>query len=266
MTTYHNHSLHSFSSITGDTFTFNDLNGYYVTAVGDISDSTITFGNGASDYVSVGSSCYATITMGNGALDHVYIAGSVGNHDNITLGNGAQDTVSVGSGGHDVIIVGNGNLDAITVGNPDYDTIITGTGFDKVTVAGVPPTALSGETFGFALGTGVTASSQTTVSGELLGAHVAVGSSSGLVTSGNDSLGVTLVQEGHITGIISVNGLIAYVSSHGGLTKGDTYTADSGGHTFVVTDTANGHTGGIEIVGVVEHFLLNPANHELTLL
>jgi hypothetical protein len=47
------------------------------------------------------------------------------------------------------------------------------------------------------------------------------------------------------------------------LTTGDTYTADSGGDTFIVTDTLSGKVGGVELVGVFEHNSLS--GHILTL-
>jgi hypothetical protein len=49
------------------------------------------------------------------------------------------------------------------------------------------------------------------------------------------------------------------------LTTGDTYTADSGGNTLVVTDTLSGKVGGIEIVGVFENNSIAANSHILTL-
>jgi len=124
-------------------------------------------------------------------------------------------------------------------------------------------THTNADTFGFALSTGGTASSQTTVTGAQAGDHVAVGNSSGLVLTKPNGLGNTLVQEGAIAGLNSVNTFITYLGSYGGLTKGATYTADNGSSTFIVTDTQNGNTGGVQIVGVFEHNSIT--HHVLTL-
>jgi Ca2+-binding RTX toxin-like protein len=92
----------------------------------------------------------------------VFVSTGVGNISNhtITFGDGTADSVSVGrSSSNDKIIAGNGNNDSITISAAGTrgDTIITGLGsFDTVTVGA----HIDHDTFGFALGTGVTTSSQ----------------------------------------------------------------------------------------------------------
>ena len=155
-----------------------------------------------------------------------------------------------GTSTNNQIIFGNGNNDAVTLpSGAGGDTIVTGTGnSDTVQVGAHSPN--NPDTFGFALGTGSTALSQTTVTGAQAKDQVAVGNSSGLVLTSN-GLGNTLVQDGATAGTLNtVNDFINFLLSHGGLTKGDTYTADSGGDTFIVTDTSNGHVGGVEIAGI----------------
>ena len=272
--------------ISHNTITFGNGNFDSVTTeVGDISHNTIALGNGDFDLVQVfGSSSHDAIALGNGVSDGVTVGGSsrrdaiaLGNggddfvvvggssrHDAISLGNGIGDSVRVfGGSSHDLIIVGNGNLDQITLNAPSSgtatggDTIITGTGnSDTVNVAA----HTLADTFGFALGTGATALSQTIVTGARVGDQVAVGNNSGLVLTNGEGLGNTLVQKGAVGGLTTVNGFITFL---GVLTKGDTYTADSGGNTFIVTDTSNGHVCGVEIVGVFEHNSI--AHHQLTL-
>jgi hypothetical protein len=195
--------------VSNNTITFGQGNGDYVNIAGDLSDNTITFGNGTGVSVTASSSSNNKITMGNG------------NNDAVTLGCGA---------GGDIIITGTGNSDTVQVGahpitNPD--------------------------SFGFALGTGTTALSQTTVKGAQAGDQIAVGNSSGLVLTNNGLGGNFLQKDGFVAGLSTVNDFITYLDTHG-LTKGDTYTADSGGNTFIVTDTASGKIGGIEIVGIFE--------------
>jgi hypothetical protein len=276
--------------VSSNTITFGDGNGDSVTAdVGDISHNTITFGGGSGDSVlSAGDISSNKISFGNGNGDEVnsgFDSGDIssnkisfgdGNGDEVNAGNNiSNNKISFGNGNGDFvstfgsfststnnqIIFGNGNNDTVTLpSGAGGDIIITGTGNSDTVQVGAHTSA---DTFGFALGTGATALSQTTVTGAKAGDQIAVGNSSGLVVT-NSGLGNTLVQDGAITGITTVNGLISYLNSHGGLTTGDTYTADSGGNTFVVTDTQSGKVGGIEIVGVAfEHNAL--ANHVLTL-
>jgi hypothetical protein len=212
-----------------------------------MSDNIITFGDGNGDFVTAATTDFSnnTITFGDGAGDYVSVSvidGSTSTNNQIILGNGNNDSVTLPSGdGGDLIITGTGNSDKVQVGthpntNPD--------------------------TFGFALGTGATALSQTTINGALAGDQIAVGNSSGLVT-GSNGLGNFLVQDGALAGLNTVNDFINYLTSHGGLTKGDTYTADSGGDTFIVTDTASGKVGGVEIVGAFENNSVS--GHILTL-
>jgi len=200
-------------------------------ALGEMSGNTIKFGNGLGDFVSAAADFSNNkITFGNGDGDYVSVTDGTSTNNQIIFGNGNNDAVTLPSGaGGDIIITGTGNSDTVQVG-----------------------THTSPDTFGFALGTGATALSQTTVTGAQAADKIAVGNTSGLVLTAAGGLGNTLVQDGAIAGLNTVNDFINFLVSHGGLTKGDTYTADSGGNTFIVTDTSNGHVGGVEIVGVYE--------------
>lgn len=199
-------------------------------AIGEMSGNTIKFGNGLGDFVSAAANFSNNkIVFGNGDGDYVSVTEGTTSNNQIILGNGNNDSVTLPSGsGGDIIVTGMGNSDTVQVGahtpNPD--------------------------TFGFALGTGTTALSQTTVTGAQAADKIAVGNTSGLVLTAAGGLGNTLVQDGATAGLNTVNDFINFLVSHGGLTKGDTYTADSGGNTFIVTDTSNGHVGGVEIAGI----------------
>ena len=106
------------------------------------------------------------------------------------------------------------------------------------------------DTFGFALGT--TGVNFTFVSGAAVGDHVVVN---------GGQLGNTL-----LSASTTDTTLATYISSLGTLTKGDTYVGfnTSANDTFIVTDTASGQTGAVELTGVAfEHSTL--ANHVLTL-
>jgi hypothetical protein len=218
------------SQMTDNVIKFGNGNGDFVSAVDtDFSNNEISFGNGAGDYLSV-----TTTLFGSTSTDNQIIFGN-GNNDSATLPSGA---------GGDIIITGTGNSDTVQVG-----------------------AHTSADTFGFALGTGATALSQTTVTGaqpmdptDPTLDKVAVGNASGLVLT-NNGLGDFLVQKGSIPDLSTVNDFINFLVSNGGLTKGDTYTADSGGDTFVVTDTLSGKVGGIEIVGVFEHNSIAANSH-----
>ena len=157
--------------------------------VGNLSDNTITFGQGSGDHVSVfGDLIHNTITFGNGNGDYVTnIVGFVGfffagqsSSNTIIMGNGTGDSVNLGSGA-------------------GGDIIITGTGLDTVAVR----SHTNADTFGFALGTGISALSQTTVTGARATDKIGVGNSSGLVLTSN-GLGNTLVQDGAIAGLSTV--------------------------------------------------------------
>ena len=106
------------------------------------------------------------------------------------------------------------------------------------------------DTFAFALGT--TGVNFTTVSGAAAGDHVVVN---------GGQLGNTL-----LSGSTTDATLATYISSLGTLTKGDTYVGfnTSANDTFIVTDTASGHTGAIELTGVAFQ-TSTLANHVLTL-
>jgi hypothetical protein len=56
---------------------------------------------------------------------------------------------------------------------------------------------------------------------------------------------------------------MSFIGSLGHLTKGDTYVGYNASDTFVVTDTAGGHTGATEIAEQFQHSTL--ANHILHL-
>jgi hypothetical protein len=228
-----------------DTITLGNGTGDTVNA-GLANNNIITLGNGVGDTVNANPSSNNIITLGNGAGDMVNADGS--DNFTITLGNGAGDTVNGGATMNDTITLGNGKGDQVTLG-PDSggDYIATGTGAgDTVTVVG-PHTSF--DTLAFALGTNGT--KFTTVSGAAVGDHVVVN---------GGQLGNTLA-----SGATTHTTLASYISSLT-LTKGETYvgfnaTADD---TFVVTDTASGQTGAIELTGVAfQHSTL--AHHVLTL-
>ena len=131
--------------------------------------------------------------------------------------------------------------------SPGGDYIATGTGAGDVVLVGAHTNA---DTFGFALGT--TGVNFTTVSGAAAGDHVVVN---------GGQLGNTL-----LSGSTGDTSLAAYITSLGTLTQGDTYVGfNTNAHdTFIVTDTATGQTGAIELTGVAfQHSTL--ANHVLTL-
>jgi hypothetical protein len=194
-----------------------------------MSDNAIKFGNGNGDFVSAAANFSGNkIVFGNGDGDYVSVTDGTSTNNQIIFGNGNNDAVTLPSGaGGDTIVTGTGNSDTVQVG------------------AHTTP-----DTFGFALGTGGTALSQTTATGAQAADKIAVGNTSGLVLTAAGGLGNTLVQDGATAGLNTVNDFINFLVSHGGLTKGDTYTADSGGNTFIVTDTSNGHVGGVEIAGI----------------
>jgi hypothetical protein len=101
---------------------------------------------------------------------------------------------------------------------------------------------------------GTTGANFTTVSGAAAGDHVVVN---------GGQLGNTLSP---LSGATADTSLATYISSLGTLTKGDTYVGfnTSAQDTFIVTDTASGQTGAIELTGVAfQHSTL--ANHVLTL-
>jgi hypothetical protein len=69
------------------------------------------------------------------------------------------------------------------------------------------------------------------------------------------------------SGATTATTLASYIQSLGTLTPNDTYVGFNitANETFIVTDTASGHTGAIEIMGVAfQHSVL--AGHTLTLL
>jgi len=155
MTTFINQSV-SADSISNDKFIFDDVDGYFVIAnVGDVSQNTITFGNGTADLVSAaGDVSQNTITFGNGFDDSVTTtfgnvsqntitfgdntdglvsAASNVSHNTITFGNGPADEVAGGLGiSHNTITFGNGDNDAVVTetdnADSSHDTITFGNG------------------------------------------------------------------------------------------------------------------------------------------
>src|SRR5215469_4526588 len=93
MATFINQSK-SAPSISKNTFIFDDAVNYFVEAtVGDVSQNTITFGNGEDDLVSAaGNISQNTITFGDGVGDSVTTLGNI-SKNKITLGNG--DTLTL---------------------------------------------------------------------------------------------------------------------------------------------------------------------------
>src|SRR5262249_40042903 len=93
MATFINQSL-SATSVSKDKFIFDDVNGYFVNAtVGDMSQNTITFGNGNFDRVFAnGDISKNTITFGDGVTDFVTAFGNI-SQNTITFGNGDSDQV-----------------------------------------------------------------------------------------------------------------------------------------------------------------------------
>jgi hypothetical protein len=158
-----------------------------------------------------------------------------------------------GPSSNNKITLGNGQNDSVTLGptstSPGGDVLATGTGAGDTVTVGAHTDA---DTFAFALGT--SGANFTTVSGAAAGDHVVVN---------GGQLGNTL-----LSGATADTTLATYIKSLGPLTKGDTYVGfintSSAHDTFIVTDTASGQTGAIELTGVAfEHSTL--ANHVLTL-
>jgi hypothetical protein len=242
--------------------TFGNGNGDVV-ADTNIDHNQITFGDGSGDVMEVDRSLHDNkITFGNGNGDKVvqtnsHLVAVFGN--TITLGNGQDDRVQLTQSFDDRIFLGNGNNDTITISNPrnffaGQDTIWTGTGSSDV-VKVVPHFNLPelADTFGFALGT--TATSFTTISGAQGGDHLVTG-----IPGHASDLGDNPIQ-----GATQATTMAAYISSLGTLTKGDTYVGynQTANTTYVVTDTASGQTGDVQLVGVFAHN--HTFNHVLTL-
>jgi hypothetical protein len=201
------------TSISLSALTFSD---------GKVNDNTITFGNGAGDFVSVwGDLIHNTITFGNG------------NNDSVT--NVFTSPISfAGTSSNNTITMGNGNNDSVTLGvgvtSPGGDTIVTGTGLlDTVQV----DTHTNADTFGFALGTNGTAF--TTITGARAGDHV---------ISGNN-LGTNVVPEGTFGSLFDFYNFVTGLPP----TNNTTYMANNGADTFIVTDH-KGELGAVELVGV----------------
>jgi hypothetical protein len=108
---------------------------------GEISDNMITFGNGNDDYVLTRDLNSNFIRFGDGAADSV------------TAQSSSDNTIILGKGNNDSVL-----LEALLGVGTGGDTIITGTGNSNAVQVG---THTSPDTFGFALGTGATALSQT---------------------------------------------------------------------------------------------------------
>jgi trimeric autotransporter adhesin len=237
--------------LSGDTITLGHGAGDHVDAFNSINDSTITFGdvagnNAGDSVIAFDNISGSTISFGNSAGDNVLAFASLSG-DSFTFGNGNGDSVTGGDGGGNTITVGNGNNDQVALSGPGPggDSIATGTGSgDMVTVG----THTNPDTFAFALGTDGT--HFTTVNGAATGDEV--------VVPGNQ-LGNTLAVNEPTTD----TSLSSFIGSLGHLTKGDTYVGYNASDTFVVTDTAGGHTGATEIAEQFQHSTL--ANHILHL-
>jgi hypothetical protein len=253
-----------FGKLSNSSITFHDIASGVndgVVTIGTISNSKITLGNGDAD--SAGSFVGGnnnTFTFGNGNDDnadigHLAIAGVGGSNNTFTFGNGAGDFVDIfGPSSNNKITLGNGQGDSVGLGkmsttdvtSPGGDYVATGTGASDIVTVGAHADA---DTFAFALGT--TGVNFTTVFAAAAGDHVVVN---------GGQLGNTL-----LSGSTVDLSLADYIGSLGTLTKGDTYVGfnTSVHETFIVTDTASGHTGAIEITGAFQTSTL--ANHVLTL-
>jgi hypothetical protein len=215
-----------YSGLDNDKITIGGGNNDYVKSDGDFYHNTISLRNGNNDYV-IASGLSSTFTPPGGPPESGYTP--VLGNNNITLGNGNHDTVTIAaSGGVDEISTGTGANDKINVGSHG-----------------------SPDTFGFALGTN--GSHFTTVTGALSG---------DLIVESSGQLGNTLSP---LSGATTDTSLASYIKSLGTLTPGDTYVGHNAADTFVVTDTASGQTGAIEIVGVFHPTQANLAGHVLTL-
>jgi hypothetical protein len=231
-----------------------------------LTNNTIHFGDGAGDSVVYirGVISYNAIDFGKGDDDYLGSLPILGvdpslsiSNNTITFGDGNNDAVTVyGSSSNNTIRVGNGSNDSITLGtgtpsNGGGDYVATGTGAGDTVAVGLHANP---DTFAFALGTSGT--NFTTVSGAAALDNVVVN---------GGYLGNTLSP---LSGATTDTTLATYISSLGTLTKGDTYvgfnTTPGEMFTFIVTDTASGQTGAIEITGVAfQHSTL--ASHVLTL-
>jgi hypothetical protein len=234
-------------------------------ATGSVSHNTITFGNGDMDSVfSDGDVSFSnnTITLGDGNIDSVVISGNSGNNNHITVGNGSNDVIVLGSVG-------------TTEGGGEY--IATGTGGGDLVIV---RTHTSPDTFAFALGTGVVTGTSPSLSANYTTVFGAQGAAQGgdqlvLNSSGNgNALGNTLVTETASASGTTFAQFIAGLEK-AGLEKGHTYVGSTtsdpsllgeegpGPATFIVTDTQSGKIGAIELAGV---HTVGIADHVLTLL
>ena len=255
-----------------------------------MSQNKITFGDGDSDHVSVGSSSRDAITFGNGLQDRFDLSGKI-DHDTITFGNGADDVATVlgnssydtvkfgygdfdylyiwGSSSDDTVNLGNGSNDYVNLEDTAHDLIIVESGNSDNVFLGVSSvTAVGGDTV--ITGTGahdtvtVEAHSNADTFGFALGTNgssftTVFGAQVGdHVVSGND-LGNNAVSE---TGTFaSLSDFFSFVT---GLhpASGDTYIGRSNTDTFVITDS-HGQFGAVDIVGVFTGS--TGGTHELTL-
>jgi hypothetical protein len=132
-------------------------------------------------------------------------------------------------------------------GSPGGDVINTGKGAnDQINVG----SHFFVDTYGFALGTN--GSHFTTVTGAV---------SFDKVDVNGGQLGNSLSP---LSGTTTQTTLASYIKSLGTLTPGDTYVGHNATDTFVVTDSASGQTGAIEIVGSFANFMIF-SPHVLTL-
>jgi fibronectin-binding autotransporter adhesin len=235
--------------LSGDTITLGKGAGDHVDAFASINSSTITFGdvagNTGDNVLALGSISGSEIAFGNGAGDNVVALASISG-DTITFGNGSNDSVTGGDGGSDKITLGNGSSDAVSLTGPSPggDYVATGTGASDMVTVG---SHTNPDTFVFGLGTNGT--NYTTVNGAAAGDAVEVL---------GGQLGNTLVKES-----TTDTTLASFISSLGHLTKGDTYVGSNASDTFVVTETASGQTGAVELTEAFHNSVL--ANHILHL-
>jgi hypothetical protein len=235
--------------LSGDTITLGKGAGDHVDAFASINSSTITFGdvagNTGDNVLALGSISGSDIAFGNGAGDNVLALASISG-DTITFGNGNNDSVTGSDGGSDKITLGNGSSDAVSLTGPSPggDYVATGTGASDMVTVG---SHTNPDTFVFGLGTNGT--NYTTVNGAAAGDAVEVL---------GGQLGNTLVKES-----TTDTTLASFISSLGHLTKGDTYVGSNASDTFVVTETASGQTGAVELTEAFHNSVL--ANHILHL-
>jgi hypothetical protein len=252
-------------SINESTITFGDGASDTVVSGGDTTNDVITFGHGAGDwYISVGNMTNDVITFADVAVvgnapDGVASNGNISN-SKITFGNGDGDSVTVfGGGSNDTIIMGNGNHDQVGILglSSGGDKITTGTGAGDTVQVG---THTNADTFGFALGTND--KSFTTVYGPTSTAQPGAQAGDHVISGNNLGSNVVPVSGPFTNG--TFNGLsdfFSFVTAHSPA-SGNTYIGHSTTDTLIVTDY-HGQFGAVDIVGIFNHS--TAAGHILTL-